>query len=488
MRDETCLVVAADPQKVDEVRARTPANFGGLAVQVRPASIADQLGGDFVAEAPRVIAYDDDARTGPDFRLDWISEEMVLRLHVGPDRGFEELSAFLKPTKQELVSSIYQFYAEHIRAAVDKALAPSGVTMKLVADPQTRDKGGEIPSGEFDRTKAFDTWRGTGRFENIYVPEGNGGLVDNAYHIKVTVRDGAHVWLSSGNWTRTSQPLIAKADRDDASKVSRAGNREWHVVGQSQGLAKRFRSHILQDLAQCKALGGHPEAVFAAEIMVDVPETHFEAIELEGAADQVFEPEEISGQLRVQPLLTPDHQGGVYCDAVLKLINSAKRQLLFQNQYINVTQASAGRFGALVDALARAAQRLSDCRIILRSDGSGFWDNVAELKRRGIGVATQVRRLANTHTKGIIVDGKQVLVGSHNWSQSGVTLNRDASLIIDDSRAADYFAKVFETDWKRASKLTEPQPQPTHEAPRLATGETPPPGFRRVHLSTLVEG
>ena len=67
--------------------------------------------------------------------------------------------------------------------------------------------------GEHALSKAFDTWRGTGRFENIYVPEGNGGLDDNAYHIKVTVRDGAHVWLSSGNWTRTSQPLIAKADR-----------------------------------------------------------------------------------------------------------------------------------------------------------------------------------------------------------------------------------------------------------------------------------
>lgn len=230
------------------------------------------------------------------------------------------------------------------------------------------------------------------------------------------------------------------------------------------------------------------EAVSSPDIMVDVPETLFEAIDLEAAADQLFEPLTLTGKRRVLPLLTPDHQGGVYCDAVLALINSARQQLLFQNQYINVTKSSAGRFGALVDALARAAQRLPDCRIILRSDGPGFWDNIAELKRRGIDVTTQVKRLANTHTKGIIVDGKQVLVGSHNWSQSGVTANRDASLIIDNLEAAAYFANVFEVDWKRASKLTQPQAAPSNEAARLATGSAPPPGFRRVPLADLVEG
>jgi phosphatidylserine/phosphatidylglycerophosphate/cardiolipin synthase-like enzyme len=485
MRDEACLVVAAHPDRVAEVRARTPDRFGGYLVQVRPASIDDQLGRDFDTEAPRAIAYDDDARTGDDFRLDWVTEQMQLRLHVGPDRGFEELSAFLQPTKEELVSSIYQFYADHIRQAVDQAFGDK-VTAKLVADPQTRDHG-PTPEGQFDRASTFAAWTATGRFENVYVPEGNGGLVDNAYHIKVTVRDHDHVWLSSGNWTRTSQPLIPAGDRDDPAKVTRAGNREWHVIADSPGLAKRYRSHILQDLARCKALGGQPEAV-GTEIMIDVPDTLIEAITLEAPAERVFEPEVLEGNLRARPLLTPDHQGATYCDAVAELINSAQHQLLFQNQYINVTRSSAGRFGALVDALARAAQRLPDCRIILRSNGTGFWDNVSELRRRGIDVARQARRLANTHTKGIVVDGRQVLVGSHNWSQSGVTLNRDASLIIDDPRAADYYARVFETDWKRATKLTEPRPQPTHEAPRLATGAAPPPGFKRVPLATLLEG
>jgi phosphatidylserine/phosphatidylglycerophosphate/cardiolipin synthase-like enzyme len=36
------------------------------------------------------------------------------------------------------------------------------------------------------------------------------------------------------------------------------------------------------------------------------------------------------------------------------------------------------------------------------------------------------------------LDGNRVLLGSHNWSKSGVTLNRDASLIFDDAEIAGY--------------------------------------------------
>lgn len=488
MIDETCLVVAAHPDRIAEVRSRAPKMFGGMQVQVRPASLEDQLGlMDDLAEAPRSIAYDDDARQGRNFRLDWVHEPMTLRLHVGPERSFEQLADFVQGAEAELISAIYQFYADHVRAAIATALDRPALSMTLVADPQTRDHSETPPDGQFDRSETFAGWSAGGRFDNIYVPEGNSGLVDNAYHIKVTVRDGRHIWLSSGNWTRSSQPKIAAADRDDPKRVGRAGNREWHVIAQSESLAERFRNHILQDRQRSRDLGGRPEAIDTT-IFVDVPETVLEAIELEAAPDRLFEPEDVEGELRVRPLLTPDLQGGIYCDAVLELIASARRQLLFQNQYIKVSRTSSGRFGALVDALARASQRLEDCRIILRSDGSGFWDQIAELRRRGVDVANKVRRLAHTHTKGIIVDGRQVLAGSHNWSQSGVTLNRDASLIIDDRRAAAYFAQVFETDWKRASPLTQSRLSGSQEAPRLASGNAPPPGFRRMPLSEYLEG
>jgi phosphatidylserine/phosphatidylglycerophosphate/cardiolipin synthase-like enzyme len=41
------------------------------------------------------------------------------------------------------------------------------------------------------------------------------------------------------------------------------------------------------------------------------------------------------------------------------------------------------------------------------------------LKSKGADIDGSLRQIANHHTKGMIVDGKRVLIGSHNWSKPG---------------------------------------------------------------------
>jgi phosphatidylserine/phosphatidylglycerophosphate/cardiolipin synthase-like enzyme len=81
----------------------------------------------------------------------------------------------------------------------------------------------------------------------------------------------------------------------------------------------------------------------------------------------------------------------------------------------------------------------------------------------------------------MIVDGTRLLLGSHTWSQPGVTLNRDASLLFDDQEIAAYYARAFEVDWKRSRKLT-----PSRHIPEAIFLESPgapvPAGYRRVPL------
>jgi hypothetical protein len=491
MVDEPCIVVAAHPARMADVQQRAPASWQGFRVQVRPGSLQDQLGeaDSLLSEAPATIRYDDENRTGPEFSFDWIKERMQLRCHVGPERSFEELKAFLGKARGELVSSMYQFYVDHIREAVEGRLTANPPTaMKIVLDPQTHDSPqGGTPAGQFQRSTTFDRWAQDFGFQRIYVPEGSGGFVSKAYHIKVTVRDREAFWLSSGNWTKASQPLIPAAERMDPTRTGRAGNREWHVVGMNKTLAGRLRAHILQDFETCTALGGRPEAP-QEEILVDVPSLALEAVNLEAAPSQVFEPLVVDRQVRVRPVLTPDgDMGGVYSDAVMELIQSATRQLLFQNQYITVSKSSRGRFSDLVDALIAQSRQVQDCRIILRADGTGFWDSIAELQRRGLDVKRCVRRLANTHTKGIIADGERVLVGSQNWSQAALTVNRDASLLFDDEEIAGYYAKVFEEDWARSGKLTDPPPAGALPHARIAEGPSPPDGFQRMTLGQYLE-
>ena len=140
---------------------------------------------------------------------------------------------------------------------------------------------------------------------------------------------------------------------------------------------------------------------------------------------------------------------------------------------------------ATADAASRAGldyEQIDDVRIILRSD-HGTWIPCAEdLKKRGLNLNKCFRHVSSTHTKGMIADGQRVLIGSHNWSGGGVTLNRDASLLFDDREIAEYYREAFEIDWGRASHPTIPEGALT-EAPRLADADGPvPSGFRRMSL------
>jgi phosphatidylserine/phosphatidylglycerophosphate/cardiolipin synthase-like enzyme len=379
---------------------------------------------------------------------------------------------------------MYQFFAAYIAKAIEQELDDGG-SLTLVLAPQSRDPKKPKP-GEFDRSETFERWEQTykQKFDRIFVPVGSTGLVANAYHIKVTVADDNRTWLSSGNWTSTSQPAIAPADLNNPKVTSRAGNREWHVVIANQSLAGRFRNHIKADFERCLELGGTPEAV-DQQILVDVP-AGLESLEFEAAAAKVIEPLHLSRKVRVKPLLTPDHQGAVYSNAVLQLIRSAKKQLVFQNQYIKMSGANSGFLKELVDALGQKAKELPDCRIILRSGNADLDFDLQQLKKRGVNVNQQVKILDATHTKGIVVDGKRVLLGSHNWSSLGVTLNRDASLIFEDEEIAQYYLEAFEIDWQRARATH--FGDPVKEAVRPAEGDALPPGFVRMTLADYLEG
>ncbi len=79
----------------------------------------------------------------------------------------------------------------------------------------------------------------------------------------------------------------------------------------------------------------------------------------------------------------------------------------------------------------------------------------------------------NCHTKGIVVDRKKVLLGSQNWSNDGVSVNRDASLLFDDEELAAYFAEIFDHDWDNlADQDIGREPVPIESA--LAYEVTPP--------------
>jgi phosphatidylserine/phosphatidylglycerophosphate/cardiolipin synthase-like enzyme len=54
---------------------------------------------------------------------------------------------------------------------------------------------------------------------------------------------------------------------------------------------------------------------------------------------------------------------------------------------------------------------------------------------------------AKLHAKAALFDGGRLLVGSANWSQSGLSVNHELDLVFDQPEPAGAFASRFEVDW-----------------------------------------
>jgi hypothetical protein len=492
--EEAYISAAAPADRLAEVADRGPKRFAGYEVRYEPANATELVDGMAITESVDSIAYDDNARTGAAFSFDQVDEQMTVRAHVGPEYSWDELRSFLSDRHGgDLVSAIYEFHAPQIRDAMEARLT-AGVSVTLVCDNVTYSPI-KVPDEEFDRIKVFSDWNSRFRqqFRRIVPPEGRTGLISDAYHIKVTVRQDDSFWLSSGNWKAgSSQPVITDAQRDNAASVDLPGNREWHVVIDNATLASRFRSHILQDFQRSRDLGGseQPRRKEASDLFVDVAIDQ-QILEERPPASRLLKPKTFSGLVRVKPLLTPDQEGAVYSEAVLELIGSATDSLLFQIPYIAMPSnpdADRGYIDELLNTLTSKLLTLRDARVILRSGGSKFSAPTHAawfFKSKGVDIDNRVKQIENHHTKGMIVDGKRVLTGSHNWSKPGVTLNRDASLLFDNTPIASYFAEAFEIDWQRASRI---RPREFRRESILeATAGAKPAGLMRIPLSELLK-
>lgn len=471
---EPPLIVAAVPQSRLGEAVTWPASFEGIPVRYEAATLSEQLEARSTLEATGDISYDDEARSERQFALDPVTEEMSVRAHLSPEYGFEELQSFFATATGPLDSAMYEMQGAKIAEMVEDALV-RGVAMELTADrksepPEPGEKTSSDPL-KIEVSTQFAGWATAHQFRYQIVPLGRRGLVASAYHIKVTVDGGGRFWLSSGNWKNSSsQPLVDEAMRRRATETDLPGNRDWHVIATSPTLAERFRNHIRQDFLRSNQLE-RPEGL-EIEPMVLVPAST-EAIEERKPPSRVLPPLDVSGPIRAQPLLTPDRAGRAYTDPMLELIKSARQSLLFQIPYIGMRpdpSVHRGNIDELIDALVEKLKTLEDARVLLRAGNDGFSDNRHVswyFRSRGVD-STRLRQLADHHTKGMVVDGQRVMIGSHNWSSQGVNVNRDASIIFNERRLAGYFGEAFEIDWDRATPVT--TKRFVREMPELMTG------------------
>jgi hypothetical protein len=393
----------------------------------------------------------------PNVPLAAVTEQMTVVCHASPDAGWRILREFLLDTQTRLTSTMYEFNARHVLDVLVEALRDGGRTMNFVLDAGHQ----QVGSNDVSKQHVLNTLTQQlpGRFRFAWAAVGDDNVTSvaffkNAYHIKVSVRDGQSFWLSSGNWKRSSQPTTDPIKGPfppgfDPAEFQRRANREWHVVIHSPALAGLFETYITHDLTQAEQVQ-LPQPNLAPPL--SMPDLFIPA----GAPAALLEPprffkeSEVTGQLTVQPLMTPDN----FVDFVLPLIEGATRKLYFQNQSLKPNSDNP-RYMQLFRALRdKSRDQNVDVRILVRGDFDAA-TILSTLQAHNFNMS-RIKLQNGNHNKGILVDGKTVL-GSHNWTGDGTTFNRDASLIFDDAEIANYYEQLFVYDWDNLSFSDAPE-------------------------------
>lgn len=487
-------IVVVVPQKLppatlkEQGASLLPTRIDGFAIDVASASIRDVVFATLPAAACE-RGHNYAKRTGNKFSLDRFSEPMRALVHLSPDAGWPNLKAFLEKTERRLTIGMYEYTAPHI-IKTSLALADRLEAMSLVVQ-----KGSNVGKGnkaedikDVESVRMLEEALGV-RLEHAWAVLRSAfgkcvnprGIFDSSYHIKVAVRDGIETWLSSGSWQSSNQPPFDPLnDEDQAPPLLKEYNREWHVIIANQRLASIFEEHLLQDRRDAAA-AADPEA------LIDLPDPEIwiadMSVLMETRRPQVavryFEPLPIDRVLDIQPVLSPDN----YLERTLEMIELATSDdstIYFQNQTFQTHEPRTDGYTRMLEALLAHQKAGRELKIIFRY---GEREDLESAQDFGFDI-DNIRIDDLCHTKGIIVNGRVAMLGSHNWSNAGASWNRDAGVIFHDDEVAQYLQRVFLYDWSRArrAELNEFAP-----APRVAQpGEVSAPlGMIKVRLSEL---
>ncbi|TAH52523.1 MAG: DUF1669 domain-containing protein [Chloroflexota bacterium] len=128
------------------------------------------------------------------------------------------------------------------------------------------------------------------------------------------------------------------------------------------------------------------------------------------------------------------------------------------------------RLPSIVNALARAAQRGVQVRVIVDYDANQgakeFTDAVAQLEKAGVNVVKE-QRAALMHNKFAVIDKRWLWTGSMNFTPNGVYRNNNNMLRVTSAALIENYSNVFERLFSARAEVTSLKKIPN---PRVALG------------------
>jgi len=335
---------------------------------------------------------------------------------LGPDSAGGVVQDLIAGAHRRLDAAVYEVGPSYARAFA--AAGARGVAVRILLDAH--------PGANASAARSLARSRARCRVL--------GGRPGSEAHWKLLVADAERVAVGTGNLVRRDAPAnpIPPGPPEDA----RPGTREWWaVVDRAPAVASRASDMI--ETAWLQA--GVPPRTWAAVAarpaipVVGVPRPLVAPLELEVADSHL---ELLRGGAAIAELL---------CSRLAR----ARTRALCTAPYAHCATRPVQ---ALLDALAVAAARGVAARLLIGTPPAPA-DAAALARRRAPAIRVMDPLRSTTgHAKGAVVDGT-VIITSANWSAAGLGGNLEAALVVDDPRAADYYAGAHTRDWEVATPL-----------------------------------
>lgn len=183
-----------------------------------------------------------------------------------------------------------------------------------------------------------------------------------------------------------------------------------------------------------------------AELEAEIQDLKALIEELEGRLEALgAESEEAAPSCPVIALL-PDE---LYYPAIERLIERANHSIyvaMFVMKYD--PNEPSDPVNLLLEELVEARERGLDVRVLVDDvTYESYRATVELLEESGVPVRLDPGEDVRTHVKMVIVDGKHLVVGSHNWTESALSYNNEFSVLITSEEHAKQALQYFEKLW-----------------------------------------
>lgn len=345
------------------------------------------------------------------FTWQTFNRNMNVTTFVSPDGSRDELWHFLNSAQQSIYVEIYGINHPHILDLIHQLhTTKPGLEMKFLI--------GWNSLGYPDPNKYVANNLTLLGYEVKWTND-----TDFTYaHQKYVIIDNETTIVHSGNWAKTSFP-----------ESGYKANREWSIAMTDTQVTSYYRSVFDADWRNGTVYNPAVHGTGSPLTYSPTSSTYPEPFATAG---------QFSGPMNVTPIFSPDTslQGILYC------INAAQATLDIQIPYFT-NVGDTGVVDQIINAILAAKARGVTVRVITEEEKD--WLEIEQiLIDNEIPIVWQdTRWFTANHNKGIIVDGRIVLISSINYSDGSITENREAGVIIENEQVAQWYQAVYDYDW-----------------------------------------